>query len=280
MTFFDSFPPIKLFRRHFALTSDCISGISVGREDMTTQTGFVTVPPHGDDIGGRVRGKARGRAAVVVVLALIGAAVGALEASRSGVPSLATPPGGANFVEEWTKVELPPMIEFERPPFGGPSWRGEVMVDKASGARRDTYTLGAFNGEKPLAYLEAWTHREGSRASLFVELAEQASLLGASITRFGAVKTMATSRGAIESADLILKGATGNRTCGGFRMASAAIGGMLGLMCSSKPELVAEDELVCFINGLTISAAGRDARLPGSVQGPPSRQGACRDGLH
>ena len=243
---------------------------------MTTQTGFGSIPRVWDDARPKARG---GNRIVALVLALVVGAVAALEALISPVPQIANLPLAASPAETWTKADLSPMIEFEPPAVGGAPWRGEVDIERASGARRDTYRLGDFNGDKPSAYIEAWTAREPSGTSLFVALAEKASLFGASISRFGAVQIMATSRGGVEFASLVLKGPTGNRACSGFRFASPTAGGLGGFVCPGRSEPSSENELSCLISELTPTRAGPDAGLADVVKGAPPRHGVCRDGL-
>jgi hypothetical protein len=248
---------------------------------MTAQTGFGPIHADWDDEDEGetpARPAWRGAAAVWVVLAVV-AGGGVLWASTdSGAPAaggrVAEPPE-----EEWLSANLPPLLELSRTGPTSSIPRYEVAVSSTTGARRDAYAMGGLGGDEPAARLEAWIGPGPETASLFVELAEQASRFGASISRFGSVRITQTSRGGVEFAELFLSGLSGNRSCIGFRLASFGPAGLRGIICPTKGGKIDAGGLTCLVNGLSLTRDGREGGLAEAIKGAPSRRGNCRDGL-
>jgi hypothetical protein len=153
----------------------------------------------------------------------------------------------------------------------------EARIDRATGARRDAYSLGALDGDGPAVRVEMWRDaKERVAESLFVEIAEASAASGVAVERLGATQMLASSRGPVEWANLVLAGGRAQRGCVGFRLAPRADSGLRGVACAGAGAKIDAGALSCLIDRLALTRAGREAGLSDIVKNSAGRRPPCR----
>jgi hypothetical protein len=210
-------------------------------------------------------------------LAAVAAAVGvsALAPGSTSAPGQASRLGAATPSSEVVDPSLAPLFALEGSE--GAQARYEARIDRTTGARRDTVSLGALDGAAPALRIEMWRNASGRLAgSLFVEIAEELAAFGSAVERLGASQTLASSQGPVEWADLRLAGARAQRSCIGFRSVTGVGGGLRGVACAATGGKIDAAGLNCLIDRLALTRAGRGAGPGDIVRSPGVRRPTCR----
>ena len=204
--------------------------------------------------------------------ALLGVAV--LSSAPPVAPRPAPAPAVAPPSSEIVDPTLAPLFSFQTAE--GARARYEARTDRATGARRDAYSLGALDGEAAALRVETWKSAGGGAAGLFVEIAETAAASGAAVERLGVSQFLASSQGPVEWAELTLAGGRGRRACVGFRRLARADGGLRGVACAAVGGKMDAAALSCLLDRLAITRAGREAGFADIVKNAVGRRAACR----
>jgi hypothetical protein len=250
--------------------------MGIGMSDVTAQSGLGPFDPYWSDDGARSRRSWRGwgrRVALGLAAAgLVGATVLACappSAPRPAAAALAPAP------IETVDPTLAPLFGLEGA--DGARAHYEARVERATGARRDAYSLGALDGDGPALRVEMWRHASRRAAgSLFVEIAEEAAGFGAAVERLGTSRLLTSSQGPVEWGDLTLASGRAARSCVGFRVVAGSDGGLRGVACAAAGEKIDAAALSCLLDRLALTRAGRDAGFADVVKGAGVRRPACR----
>ncbi|HYA72036.1 MAG TPA: hypothetical protein VEF36_02650 [Roseiarcus sp.] len=201
--------------------------------------------------------------------------VTALAPGPSSAPSPASASAPAPASSETVDPALAPLFTFETA--DGARARYEARIDRARGARRDAYSLGALEGDGPALRVEIWKSASArAPGSLFVEIAEETARFGAAVERLGVSQIATSSQGPVEWADLTLAGARGKRDCVGFRFLGRADGGLHGVACAAAGAKIDAGVLSCLADRLALTRAGREAGLADIVKSAGIRRPSCR----
>jgi hypothetical protein len=252
--------------------------MGIGMSEIAAHSGLGPFDPYWTDDAprpGRDR-RAWGRRVALGLaagVALVG--VTALAPAPSNAPSPASAPAPAPVSGEIVDPTLAPIFTFETG--DGARARYEARIDRATGARRDAYSLGALDGDAPALRVEMWKSANARGAgSLFVEIAEETAAFGAAVERLGISQIVTTSQGPVEWADLTLAGGRGKRTCVGFRLLARAGGGLHGVACATAGAKIDAGALSCLVDRLALTRAGREAGFADIVKSAAIRRPACR----
>ena len=246
--------------------------------ELTAQSGLGPFDPYWTDDVPRPRRVLRGWGRRVAMglaagAGLVGAAVLASAPPSAPNPAPATAVGPPS--SETVDPTLAPLFTFETG--DGARARYEARIDRAAGARRDAYSLGALDGDAPALRVEMWKSASArAEASLFVEIAEEAAAFGAAVERLGASRFLTGSQGPVEWADLTLASGRAERTCVGFRFVARADRGLHGVACAAAGATVDAAALSCLLDRLALTRAGREAGFAEIVKGGASRRPSCR----
>lgn len=148
----------------------------------------------------------------------------------------------------------------------------------ASGERRDTLTLGQWADDAPYLSLTLRTDAR-PQGSFFVELATQSAQQGFGVLRSASPENFAGGRAPIEWARATLSGQGRERACAGFRLLSGGAAHISGFACGAGDAPPDRAVILCLIDALALSDAGRAAGLGAALPGAPVRRAACARGL-
>jgi hypothetical protein len=176
------------------------------------------------------------------------------EGPRAGI--LAAPP------PEWRPIDQPlPAYRLDSPELGGLS-RSLQARRHISGGREDTLRLGAF--DEPAAHLHlvaARVDRAQPTSTFFVDLVRQAASAGLGVARSAQPSSVATKLGPIETAEVVLAGAS-ERACLAFRHERADPGFRLsGWLCGAGGIPVEPARLACLVDRLAVLPDAEDDAL-------------------
>lgn len=245
--------------------------------DWTAPRGLGPFDPYSMDAAARPSvGRRRGlvtRAALGLMagIGFVGAA--AFGAAPPSAPNPKAAPTSASS-GEIVDPSLAPLFAFEMG--DGARARYEARVDRATGARRDGLSVGAFGDATPALRLEMWKDRNARAAGLFVEIAEQSAGFGAAVVRLGASQIIASSQGPVEWAPVSLSDGRAERGCVGFRLVARAEGGLRGVACAAAGATIEGSDVSCLVDRLTLTRAGREGGFADIMKGEKGRRPSCR----
>lgn len=158
--------------------------------------------------------------------------------------------------------------------------RIEANVDAGSGEVRELYGAGAVSGDDPTLRLDFRSRtRDGKPAGFSSALAESMAKMAVTVRKMGAQQSLATARGPIEWADLLIATSTGPKSCLAFRAAPTADKRMTGMLCGAngtRPDLAA---LSCVIDRLELTEGAINAGFNALLPGPAATRGLCRGAI-
>jgi hypothetical protein len=212
------------------------------------------------------RGAALALAAAIAVGATLASAP---ESAPSAVVAVAPPSLSSEVVDS----SLAPLFAF---PSESPGARYDARIDRATGARRDVYSLGALDGDAPAMRVEMWKDpSKRTPASLFVEIAEEAAAFGAVVERLGVSQIATSLQGPVEWAELTLAGERPQRSCVGFRLAGRADEGLRGVACAAIGAKIDAGDVACLLDRVALTRAGREAGMPDIIKSAGARRSSC-----
>ncbi len=246
--------------------------------DIAAHSGLGPFDPYWTDDAPRPRRDRRGwgRRVALGLAAGIGlVGVTALAPAPPSAPSPVSAPAVAPASSEIVDPTLAPLFTFETA--DGVHARYEARIDRATGARRDAYSLGALDGDAPALRVEMWKSASARGAgSLFVEIAEETAAFGAAVERLGISQIVTTSQGPVEWADLTLAGARGKRTCVGFRLLGSRGWRAARRRLRRGGRENRRGALSCLVDRLALTRAGREAGFADIVKSAAIRRPTCR----
>lgn len=233
----------------------------------------ICAAPAEDDRERAARGRKRGGFGVamarVVAAAGFGAMLLALSQTQSPAPE-AMAAAEAPFAEDAglaPLASLPPGAAHESAAYVARS-RG------ASGGRRDMLTVGDWAGDGPFVSLTLRTDATPT-GSFFVDLAAQSAAQGLGVLRSAIPENLAGGRAPIEWARATLSGQGRERGCAAIRLLSGGVGHISGFACGASDAPLGRAAILCLIDGLSLTDAGRAAGLEAALPGAPSHRAAC-----
>jgi hypothetical protein len=130
----------------------------------------------------------------------------------------------------------------------------------AGGGREDTLLIGT-PGEPGYGQLSLARGVSEPDASFYLDLVRRAAQAGLSVVRSSQSRAVATKFGAVEAADATLA-AGAEQNCLAFRLAHPDISfGLRGWLCGSDAKPVADTQLACLLDRVSLANAGDDAAL-------------------
>ena len=158
--------------------------------------------------------------------------------------------------------------------------RIEASVDAGSGEVRELYGSGSVAGVDPMLRLDFRSRtRDGKAAGFSGAIADSMAKLGVSVRKMGASQALATARGPMEWADLMISTSTGPKSCLAFGAAPANDKRMTGMLCGvdgTRPDLAA---LACVIDRLELTKSAVKAGFDRLLPGPAATGGPCRGAI-
>ena len=148
----------------------------------------------------------------------------------------------------------------------------------ASGERRDMLTAGDWVGDGPFLSLTLRTDATPT-GSFFVDLATQSAAQGLGVSRSASPENLAGGRAPIEWAEATLSGQGRERVCAAFRLLPGGAGHISGFACGASDAPLDRAAIVCLIDALVLTDAGRAAGLGAALPGAPIRRAACGRGV-
>ncbi len=253
--------------------------MGIGMSGITAQNGLRPFDPYWTDEAPRRRRVWRGWGRRMALGLAAGAGLVGVSVLSSAPPSGPSPAVAAAVAppsSEIVEATLAPLFAFETAE--GARGRYEARIDKATGERRDAYSLGALEGDGPALRVEISNGAsERAAGSLFVEIAEESAAFGAAVERLGVSQILTSSRGPVEWAELTLAGGRARRSCVGFRFPARADGALLrGVACAAAGGKIDAAALPCLLDRLALTRAGREAGFADIVKGAGVRRPACR----
>ena len=158
--------------------------------------------------------------------------------------------------------------------------RIEANVDAGSGEVRELYGSGSIAGTDPTLRLDFRSRAtQGKSVGFSAALTESMARMAVTLRKMGAQQALATTRGPIEWADLVIATSTGPKSCLAFRAAPTADKRMTGMLCGAngmKPDLAA---LSCVIDRLELTEGAVNAGFKSLLPGTPATRGLCRGAI-
>ncbi len=177
--------------------------------------------------------------------------------------------------EVWKTTEARALFDLSTLVYSSAKPKRETLIEVYSGERRDSLVAGAIGDVQAVLSISAITGRPATSRPLFVDLAEQASTLDASIRRFGNGQMLSAPFDNVEWAPLSLAGVV-ERSCLGFRTIRGARASISGVFCPDKKSSADAPELMCLLERLTVTRAGSDVGLAEVLRADVGGQAACR----
>jgi hypothetical protein len=224
-----------------------------------------------DDDQRRRKPARSGRVRLLIALMLVGAAIVLLTRRGEEPHPQAVAPTAFSRIGFVADEALPPMLAYRQMDAGRADVRYRARIRPADANRWDTLTVGDLGGEDALFQVTLYTAKSAmAKPGLFVDLARQSAELDAAIVYAASPQSLETARGAIETAEVKLAGAKGERRCLGFRLAGAPRLDLFGLACGARGAMLDQAALGRMIDRLAPTALGAEIGLGEFLKNPAS----------
>ena len=117
------------------------------------------------------------------------------------------------------------------------------------------------------------------QGSFVVELATQSAQQGFGVLRSASPENFVGARAPIEWARATLSGRGRERACAGFRLLTGGASHISGFACGASDAPPDRAAILCLIDTLALTDAGRAAGLGAALPGAPIHRGACGRGF-
>jgi hypothetical protein len=182
-------------------------------------------------------------------------------------------------VSPWTEItRMHGAFALEAPQLEGLEQKYIVRRHKEGGGRKDYLTFG--DASESGAYVRVALYRPGGEAALELDALEAvtavASESGIDAELMETRNRLRTKFGALKIIEMNVKGHEGPRNC--IAVANAWSDAHLGLVawwCNGGPELVANGQLACVLDRLSLMSAGGDSRLADFFAKAELKRGNC-----
>jgi hypothetical protein len=201
----------------------------------------------------------RRRLAVALLLAVAALAVFARRDDAGRPPPSA--PAAFSRIGFVADDALPPMFSIRQT--DGAHGKVHYAARRRPDAERwDTLTVGEVDGDDILFQVTLYAAKSAmAKPGLFVDLARQSAELDAAIVYAASPQVSETAHGSIETADVKLAGAKGERRCLGFRLGGSPRVDVFGLACGPHGAALDPAALTRMIDRLVATGPGIEAGL-------------------
>jgi hypothetical protein len=225
-------------------------------------SGFAPSVFLGDHDRRRLKPARSGRRWLAIPLLLAGVAL-AVFARREDAdrpqPALPTAFSRIGFVAD---EALPPMLSFRQADGARANIHYFARIRRPEAERWDTLTVGDVESDDILFQVTLYAAKSAmAKPGLFVDLARQSAELNAAIVYAASPLVAETAHGPIETADVKLAGAKGERRCLGFRLAGSPRIDVFGLACGARGAPLDAAMLGRMIDRLAPTAPGTEIGL-------------------
>jgi hypothetical protein len=214
-----------------------------------------------------------GRKGLTVALLLAGAALGVAILAPKDNPSQPEALGPTAFSRIGLVADdhLAPLLAFRQADGDHAKLRYQARIRQADAARWETLTVGDADSDDALFQMTLYLAKAAmAKPGLFVDLARQSAEREAAIVYAANTQFSAASHGPLETAEVRLAGAKGERRCLGFRLAGSPRVDVFGLACGAHGAPLDLPALGRMIDRLAATDAGADAGLAAIFNGDPS----------
>jgi hypothetical protein len=234
-------------------------------------SGFAPSVYLADDDRRRRKPARSGRVRPLIALMLVGVAVVYFGRRGEETRPQAAAPTAFSRIGFVADEALPPMLAYRPAEGGRANVRYRARIRPADADRWDTLTIGDLGGEDALFQVTLYSAKAAmAKPGLFVDLARQSAELDAAIVYAASPQSLETAQGAIETAEVRLSGAKGDRRCLGFRLSGSPRFDIFGLACGTGGATLDQAALGLMIERLAPTPLGAETGLGEILKNPAS----------